>query len=162
MHHLLNKVLADFMQNNHLSGDQKVLRQSLDGELFPEFLVEHVSREWGDVMLSQLNPDICLQVDSGLAYCGCSAPSSYLRQYVYMYHGSDDFDHETLSQVVRIFNWAGDDNTVWETLTLLELERDCGLQRKDYLSQLKELADRWEAFSGDFRSELWPPSEMRA
>ena len=137
-------------------------QRSATGELFPDFLLEHVDREWREVEIQRLNPDICLQVDSGLAYCGCGQPSAALRQFIYTYHQSDDFDHETLALLITIFVDAGDQCPVWDELVLLELERDCGLRRADYLAQLKQMAARLETAGPQPQVEAWPQVELRA
>lgn len=129
-----------------------IKQNATSGEPFPEFLIEHINREWRDIALSEIDPDICLQVDSSLAYCGCIVPSAKLRQFVYLYHRSSDFDHETIRQMVRIFEVAGDDCDIWDELVLLEFERDCGLQRVEYLARLNAIAERLEMMTEPVQS----------
>ncbi len=89
-----------------------------------------------------LDPEICFKVDSALAFCGCASPSQSLRQFIYYYHQSSDFDHETLKLLVRIYNQIGDDEVIWNQITGLEIERDCGLPRDEYLLALTEIIDQ--------------------
>lgn len=101
-----------------------------------------------------VDPDICLKVDSGLAYCGCTDPSIKLRQFLYIYHESVDFDHQTLKLLVRVFAAAGDDTNVWGSLVGLEFQRDCGLYRDAYLAELLAIVENLEAVSDPLQDLL--------
>ena len=116
-----------------------------EGLAYPDFLLDHILSEWQGVQIDQIDPDICLKVDSSLSYCGCIAPSVELRQLAYTYHGSGDFDYETIALLVRITRNAGAESWVWGSLMSVELERDCGLERATYLEALSAIADRIEA-----------------
>jgi hypothetical protein len=127
--------------------DINIKRYSLSGELFPDFLLDHVADSWQGVAVAQIDPDICLKVDSALAFCGCDAPSARLRQFIYRYHQSDDFDYQTIAKLVQIFTVAGDDADVWDQLIALEFERDCGMGRDEYLTTLETIAHQLEQFT---------------
>ena len=122
-----------------------IKKANSEGLAYPDFLLDHILSEWKDVQIDLIDPDVCLKVDSSLSYCGCIAPSTQLRQLVYVYNGSGDFDYETIALLVRITQNLGADSFVWESLISLELERDCGLEREVYLESLKTIADRIEA-----------------
>ena len=112
---------------------------------YPDFLIDHILSEWQDVQIDLIDPDVCLKVDSSLSYCGCITPSTELRQLVYVYHGSGDFDYETIALLIRITQNVGAESWVWESLISLELERDCGLEREVYLKSLEAIVERIEA-----------------
>lgn len=126
---------------------QTIKRLAPSGDPFPDFLIEHVEQHWRDVAIDLIDPDICMQVDSALSFCGCEQPSVLLRQFIYSYHQSDDFDYETIAQLVRVFEVAGDDAQVWDELMALEFERDCGLTREEYIAGLSDLAAALENFT---------------
>ena len=99
-------------------------------------MLSHIRSEWRGVDIALLDPDICLQVDSSLSYGGCSEPSAKLRQFVYLYQQSCDFDHETIVALSRIATHTTDDSPLWDDIVALELQRDCGLPRHRYLTAL--------------------------
>ncbi|MBT8148934.1 MAG: hypothetical protein KJO24_03315 [Gammaproteobacteria bacterium] len=121
---------------------------------------KHVAQARRDVVLPQLDPTICLQVDAGLAYCGCESPSARLRQYLYVFQPSNDFDYQTLSLLIQVFNIAGDACPVWDELVQLELERDCGLPRVDYLACLRAVVERSQQLAA--QPSAWSPIELSA
>ena len=118
-----------------------------DGQPYPDFLVEHIKTEWAGVDVPLIDPDICLKVDSSLSYCGCGMPGVKLRQFIYLYQQSHDFDYETIAILTRIAQGASDDSAVWDDIVALELQRDCGLERDDYLAALAAMAEHIEAES---------------
>ena len=122
-----------------------IKKANSEGLAYPDFLLDHILSEWQDVQIDLIDPDVCLKVDSSLSYCGCIAPPTELRQLVYVYHSSGDFDYETIALLVRITQNVGAESWVWESLISLELERDCGLERQAYLESLNAIADRIEA-----------------
>lgn len=116
-----------------------------DGRPYPDFLLSHVQKEWAGVDLPLLDPDICLKVDSSLSYCGCQVPKAKLRQLVYVYHQSSDFDHETIALLTRIGACVEEDAACWDEVIAIEFQRDCGLSRKEYLQALEAIAEHAEA-----------------
>lgn len=116
-----------------------------DGQPYPDFLVEHIKSEWAGVDVPLIDPDVCLKVDSSLSYCGCGMPSVKLRQFVYLYQQSHDFDYETIALLTRIAQGVSDDSAVWDDIVALEFQRDCGLERADYLAALTAMAEHIEA-----------------
>ena len=122
-----------------------VKKTNSEGLAYPDFLLDHILSEWRGVQIGLIDPDVCLKVDSSLSYCGCIVPKAELRQLVYVYHGSNDFDYETIALLVRITQNVGAESWVWENLISLELERDCGLERAAYLDALKAMTQRIEA-----------------
>ena len=116
-----------------------------DGRPFPDFLLEHIRSEWGGVQLAEIDPDICLKVDSALSYCGCVRPTPRLRQLVYLYQQSSDFDHETVGLLTRVATHVDDESEIWDEIVAIELQRDCGLSRADYLVALAAIVERVEA-----------------
>lgn len=122
-----------------------VKKTNSEGLAYPDFLLDHILSEWRGVQIGLIDPDVCLKVDSSLSYCGCIAPKAELRQLVYVYHGSNDFDYETIALLVRITQNVGAESWVWENLISLELERDCGLERDAYLDALNAMTQRIEA-----------------
>ena len=116
-----------------------------DGNPYPDFLLQHITSEWGDVGILEIDPDICLKVDSSLSYCGCIQPSKQIRQYMYAFQKSEDFDHETVSLIIRIARQAQADSWVWSNLLAIEFERDCGSTREEYIQNLESLATRVES-----------------
>lgn len=116
-----------------------------EGQPYPAFLIEHITTEWAGVNIPLIDPDICLKVDSSLSYCGCGTPGAKLRQFVYLYQQSHDFDYETIDLLARIAKGADDNAAVWDDIVALELQRDCGLTRDEYLAALTAMAERVEA-----------------
>ncbi len=116
-----------------------------NGQPYPDFLLEHIQSEWKGVELPFIDPDICLKVDSSLSYCGCVIPTVKLRQFVYLYQQSSDFDYETIAILTRIAAHAGDQSAFWDDIVALELQRDCGLLRADYLAALTAIAEQVES-----------------
>jgi len=116
-----------------------------DGLPYPDFLVEHIINEWSEVNVPLIDPDVCLKVDSSLSYCGCILPGPKLRQFVYQYQQSHDFDYETIAILTRIARGVTDDSPIWDDLVALEFQRDCGLPRAHYLAELRAVAERIEA-----------------
>lgn len=116
-----------------------IKRVSKAGDAFPDFLIEHIQAQWSDVDLVYIDPDICLKVDSGLAFCGVELPSARVRQFLYIYHDSIDFDVDTLGRLCRLLNADRIDAELWQKLLMLEFERDCGMTRLEYLSELDAL-----------------------
>jgi len=138
------------MQRNFCCSEEfdiNIKRYSSAGELFPDFLLSHIAESWQGVAIDEIDPDICLKVDSALAFCSCDTPSARLRQFVYRYHQSDDFDYQTIARLVQIFAVAGDDADVWDQLIALEFERDCGMSRDEYLAMLESIAYQLEQFT---------------
>ncbi len=135
------------LQQLAASGQRRIKLYNDDGEPFPDFLLEHISDQWAEVQLDHIDPDVCLRVDSGLSYCGCGVPGNKLRQFIYLYHGSEDFDHETVELMVRIADAVSDESPVWDEVLALELNRDCGMPRADYLIALRSIADHVDAES---------------
>ena len=72
-----------------------IKKANSEGLAYPDFLLDHILSEWQDVQIDLIDPDVS-KVDSGLSYCGCIAPSSDLRQLVYVYNSSGDFDYKRL------------------------------------------------------------------
>ena len=66
---------------------------------------------------------------------------------MYSFQKSDDFDYETVSLIIRITRQAKNDSWVWSSLLSVELQRDCGLAREDYIKCLEDLAGRAETDS---------------
>lgn len=116
-----------------------------DGLPYPDFLIEHIMTEWSEVNVPLIDPDVCLKVDSSLSYCGCVVPGPKLRQFVYQYQQSHDFDYETIAILTRIARGVTDDSPIWDDLVALEFQRDCGLPRAHYLDELVAVAERIEA-----------------
>ena len=129
------------------SGDRhiKIKLLAANGEPYPDFLLDHIRSEWQGVQLDFIDPDICLKVDSSLSYCGCVVPTAKLRQFVYLYQQSSDFDYETVALLTRIAKFAADDSGFWDDILALELQRDCGLDRREYLTALQLIAEQVEA-----------------
>lgn len=125
-----------------------------DGLPYPEFLLEHISSEWSGVNVPIIDPDVCLKVDSSLSYCGCVMPSAALRQFVYLYHQSHDFDYETIALLIRISQGSADNEAIWDELVALEFQRDCGLSRDHYLAELLKVVERVEVESSLFEELL--------
>lgn len=110
---------------------------------YPGFLLQHIARNWRDVQIPALDPEKCFRVDVALVYCascghGAQASSS-LRQFLYCYLDSNDFDYEVVEAIAEIFA-LDPDGTTLELLLAMELERDCGLPRSQYLAGLRQLA----------------------
>ena len=122
-----------------------IKKQTADGRPYPDFLLDHIKTDWVDVDIPLVDPDICLKVDSSLAYCGCGCPGPKLRQFVYLYQQSTDFDHETIALLARIGAAASEDSEFWDDVLVLELQRDCGLSRADYLTALTAIVAAVEA-----------------
>jgi hypothetical protein len=114
-----------------------IQRISSSGEPFPKFLLDHVREQWEGVTIPDLDPDICLKVDSALAYAECDEPNTKVRQFLYVYHESADFDYEVLPLLVRVFGLADSNGDVWSRLVALDFQRDCGLDRESYISELE-------------------------
>lgn len=125
-----------------------------DGLPYPEFLLEHIVSEWAGVNVPLIDPDVCLKVDSSLSYCGSVTPSTKLRQFVYLYQQSHDFDYETIALLIRISQGSADNDAIWDELVTLEFQRDCGLSREQYLSGLLTVAERLEVESSLFEELL--------
>ena len=125
-----------------------------EGLPYPDFLIDHIRSEWAEVNVPLIDPDICLKVDSSLSYCGCVRPSPALRQFVYLYQQSYDFDYETIAILCRISAGSADATAVWDDVVALELQRDCGLSRADYLAALLAIAEHLEAEGQLFESLL--------
>jgi hypothetical protein len=125
-----------------------------DGLPYPEFLLEHIANEWSGVNVPLIDPDVCLKVDSSLSYCGCVVPSTKLRQFVYLYQQSHDFDYETIAILTRIAQGSADNASIWDDLVSLEFQRDCGLSRDNYLAELLAVAERVEAEASLFEELL--------
>ena len=123
----------------------QIQQTTADGRAYPDFLMRHVQDVWASVELPIVDPDVCLKVDSALSYCGCVEPTARLRQMVYLYQQSHDFDHETVALLVRIARYADDDAACWDDIVAIEFERDCGLDRDSYLEALTAVARRVEA-----------------
>ena len=135
------------LQHLPVSAQRRIKLHNDEGEPFPDFLLEHIADQWAEVQLDHIDPDVCLRVDSGLSYCGCGKPGDKLRQFIYLYHGSEDFDHQTVELMVRIADAVADDSPVWDEVLALELNRDCGMPRDDYLVALRSIADHVDAES---------------
>ena len=129
------------------SGQRTIKLNNDDGEPFPDFLLDHIADQWAEVQLDFIDPDVCLRVDSGLSYCGCGKPGNKLRQFIYLYHASEDFDYQTIELMVRIAGAVTDDSPIWDEVLALELNRDCGMARDDYLAMLRSIADHVDAES---------------
>lgn len=125
-----------------------------EGQPYPDFLIDHITSEWAGVNIPLIDPDICLKVDSSLSYCGCGRPSARLRQFVYLYHQSHDFDYETIALLTRIGQGAADNTAIWDDIVALEFQRDCGLQREDYLASLTAIAEHIEPEASLFEALL--------
>lgn len=123
----------------------QIKMQTNDGRPYPDFLLRHIENEWLGIDLPLIDPDICLQVDSSLSYCGCVEPTPRLRQLVYVFQQSTDFDHETVALLVRIAACVADDAACWDEVVAIEFQRDCGMQRDEYLSALTSIAEHVEA-----------------
>ena len=110
--------------------------------------------------IALIDPDICLKVDTALSYSGCSEPNLQIRQFLYVYHESADFDHEILPLLVRLLQLAGDDEAVWNNLLALDLQRDCGLSREAYAEEILAMIDELEVMSV-LEPDL-PPEQLSA
>jgi len=86
-------------------------------------------------------------VDTALAYADCVDPGLQIRQFLYVYQSSADFDHEILPLLVRLLKLAGDDEAVWNSLLALDLQRDCGLSREEYAEEIRAMIDELEVMS---------------
>lgn len=64
---------------------------------------------------------------------------------MYAFQKSEDFDHETVSLIIRIARQAQADSWVWSNLLAIEFERDCGSTREEYIQSLESLATRVES-----------------
>ena len=134
------KKLSNYQRGNIIN----IKSASDDGTPYPNFLLQHISTEWADVGILEIDPDICLRVDSSLSYCGCIHPDTKIRRYMYSFQNSDDFDYETVSLIIRITRGATADSWVWIRLLSVELERDCGLTRENYIQSLESIANKVE------------------
>ncbi len=114
------------------------------GDPFPDFLIEHIREQWQGVAISRLDPDVCLKVDTALDFACCDEPPARLRQFLYVYHESADFDHEILPLLVRLLKLAGDEERAWNELLALDLQRDCGLPRETYIGELLAMIEDLE------------------
>lgn len=128
------------MENNRIN----IKKVMADGRKYPDFLLEHIKTDWTEVNIPLIDPDVCLKVDSSLAYCGCGSPSPKLRQFVYLYQQSTDFDHETIALLTRLARFADDYSVFWDEVLGLELQRDCGLPREEYLAALVKIVEQVE------------------
>lgn len=133
---------------------------SSSGEPFPRFLLDHIKEQWHGVAISPIDPDICLKVDTALAYTGCTDPSLDIRQFLYVYHESADFDYEILPLLLRLFKLAGDDEVVWNNLLTLDLQRDCGLSREEYAGELLAMIEELEVLT--VLEPDQPPAQLSA
>ncbi|MGB5324951.1 MAG: hypothetical protein WBN40_05945 [Pseudomonadales bacterium] len=107
---------------------------------YPKFLRQHIEMVWRLVPISQPDPERCFRVDAALAYCGSKNASSALRQYLYWFQASRDFDMEVVELLIRFFSGPLAEQNVVE-LMALDMERDCGLSRSQYLEKLLQLRD---------------------
>lgn len=97
--------------------------------------------------IGSIDPDICLKVDTALAFSGCTEPTLQIRQFLYVYHESEDFDYQILPALVHLLMLAGSDEEVWNNLLALDLQRDCGLSREEYAAEILAMIDELEILS---------------
>jgi len=112
------------------------------------------------VSISPIDPDICLKVDTALAYSGCTDPTLQIRQFLYVYHESEDFDYEILPSLVRLLKLAENDEETWNSLLALDLQRDCGLSREEYANEIQAMIEELEVLSV-LEPDL-PPEQLSA
>lgn len=49
--------------------------------------------------------------------------------------------------LVRLLQLAGNDETVWNNLLALDLQRDCGLSREEYAEEILAMIDELEVMA---------------
>lgn len=99
-------------------------------------------------------------MDTALAYSGCTDATLEIRQFLYVYHESEDFDYEILPALVRLLNLAGNDEEIWNNLLALDLQRDCGLSREEYSDEIQGMIEELEVLSV-LEPDL-PPEQLSA